>query len=337
MTTSSVEAAIARLGIIGGRAVDRLTDAYTKAERSAHPRRHPPSPRSHRQSAKRAARRRGDSRRRRRRRRCHGVSCGRSSHPQDTATATLALDALVATTLESTHDRRLRQAAFDALHEVPPDVRRATWLEALRSDPRYRSDDAADAITMRRRGGGASGGRVDRCRSRDDCPTTPEALREALAVTWRVGAAQYPARDGRCRARPRTGRRRCGRGAGGCALRGALHQALALRGSRVALYDLRETLEERPARLPTSFLAALHVLGDASCLEPIGAAWAAGGSRHDRRRRTLAAAAGIGLQGHRPAREDYEATRRTQARRGALAGSAARRVSGEGAPQSQRG
>jgi hypothetical protein len=48
---------------------------------------------------------------------------------------------------------------------------------------------------------------------------------------------------------------------------------LALRGSRVALYDLRETLEDRSMRLPVSFLTALHVVGDASCLEPLASAW----------------------------------------------------------------
>ena len=65
------------------------------------------------------------------------------------------------------------------------------------------------------------------------------------------------------------------RATSGCALRGSLHQVLALRGSRLALYDLRESLEGAPARLPASFLAALHVLGDESCLEPLAAAWAA--------------------------------------------------------------
>ena len=59
------------------------------------------------------------------------------------------------------------------------------------------------------------------------------------------------------------------------ALRGALHQALALRGSRVALYDLREAVEGGGTPLPASFLAALHVLGDPSCLEPLAVAWAA--------------------------------------------------------------
>jgi hypothetical protein len=57
------------------------------------------------------------------------------------------------------------------------------------------------------------------------------------------------------------------------AVRGSLHQALAIRESRVALYDLRETVEGSPGPLPASFLAALHSLGDASCLEPLAAAW----------------------------------------------------------------
>jgi hypothetical protein len=61
--------------------------------------------------------------------------------------------------------------------------------------------------------------------------------------------------------------------AGWQSLRGALHQALALRGSRVAVYDLRETVAQAQGPLPTSFLAALHVIGDESCLEPIAAAY----------------------------------------------------------------
>jgi hypothetical protein len=51
-----------------------------------------------------------------------------------------------------------------------------------------------------------------------------------------------------------------------------LHQALAFRGSRVAVYDLRETLAEAKEPLPASFLAALHVVGDKSCLKPVAAA-----------------------------------------------------------------
>jgi hypothetical protein len=57
-------------------------------------------------------------------------------------------------------------------------------------------------------------------------------------------------------------------------VRGALHQAIAQRGSRVALYDLRETLTAADGPLPLSFLAALQTVGDASCLEPLAAAFA---------------------------------------------------------------
>ncbi len=57
-------------------------------------------------------------------------------------------------------------------------------------------------------------------------------------------------------------------------VRAAVHEALASRGSRVALYDLRETVESAPGSLPAPFLAAIAAIGDASCLEPLAAALA---------------------------------------------------------------
>jgi hypothetical protein len=57
------------------------------------------------------------------------------------------------------------------------------------------------------------------------------------------------------------------------AVRGLLHQLLAARGSRLALYDLREAFERARAPLPVGFLAAAAAIGDASCLEPVAAAW----------------------------------------------------------------
>jgi hypothetical protein len=56
-------------------------------------------------------------------------------------------------------------------------------------------------------------------------------------------------------------------------VRGLAHQALAARGSRLALYDLRETLEHAGGPLPVGFLAAAAAIGDAACLEPLAAAW----------------------------------------------------------------
>ena len=58
------------------------------------------------------------------------------------------------------------------------------------------------------------------------------------------------------------------------AARGAVHQALALRGSRVALYDLRETFERATGPLPSPFLAAVTIVGDESCVEPLASAYA---------------------------------------------------------------
>mgnify|MGYP006273219269 FL=1 len=59
------------------------------------------------------------------------------------------------------------------------------------------------------------------------------------------------------------------------AVRGQLHQHLAARGSRLAVYDLRESLERSHAPLPVGFLAAAAAVGDLSCLEPIAASWIA--------------------------------------------------------------
>jgi HEAT repeat protein len=56
--------------------------------------------------------------------------------------------------------------------------------------------------------------------------------------------------------------------------RGAAHVALARRGSRLALYDLRESLERAKTPLPVEFMAALSLAGDATCLESIAAAHA---------------------------------------------------------------
>jgi HEAT repeat protein len=55
-------------------------------------------------------------------------------------------------------------------------------------------------------------------------------------------------------------------------VRGAAHVALALRGSRVAAYDLRETVREATAPLPDDFLRALGEIGDADALDDLAAA-----------------------------------------------------------------
>ena len=60
-----------------------------------------------------------------------------------------------------------------------------------------------------------------------------------------------------------------------------MHQALAARNSRLAVYDLRDSLLEAE-RLPVTFLAALEEVGDASCLENLAAAYDASSRSGDR-------------------------------------------------------
>jgi hypothetical protein len=190
--------------------------------------------------------------------------------------AAAALDTLVATTLDRRHDRRRRLAAFDALQELPDDVRTRV-AAALHGDPGGGLNDVAGVITT---AGGEAARRRDHEAVWKDAlegrlPDAPDELRAAVATraataplnTLRtlVDAVRSQERDAGT-----DGARR-----GWTALRGSLHQALAFRGSRVALYDLRETLADAATPLPTSFLTALHVLGDASCLEPLAAAWGA--------------------------------------------------------------
>lgn len=57
------------------------------------------------------------------------------------------------------------------------------------------------------------------------------------------------------------------------AARGATHQVLAERQSRLAVFDLRDTFERASARLPLGFVAAIEMVGDASCLPALAAAW----------------------------------------------------------------
>jgi hypothetical protein len=71
--------------------------------------------------------------------------------------------------------------------------------------------------------------------------------------------------------------------------RGVLHATLAAQGSKIAVYDLRETFELATGPLPLDYLNAVMTIGDASCLEPMARAWAA--AREDEWWRTRLAAA----------------------------------------------
>jgi hypothetical protein len=266
------EAAIARLAVLGARAVDRLIAAYESA-----------SDRGLKIAVLRALESGGD-------RRAIPIAREALSAGGDLGVAAAsalrglldvphgstgaeALDALVAAALNPAAERRVRLAAFEALQDMPSEIRDRV-AAALQADP----DPGlkARAVDLPRDTASAEAVWQDALEGR--LPDEPALLRGAAqtraqaaplstlqklidAIRASEGAVRPPARRTEWQA-----------------VRGALHQALALRGSRVAVYDLRETIEAARGPVPVSFLAALHVVGDPSCLEPLAAAYAKAGS-----------------------------------------------------------
>lgn len=262
------ESAIARLAILGLRAVDRLTAAYPQANREM------------RGAILRVLEAIADPR---------GLTVARQALADGgevavaavaalralldspvVSAATESFDLLVETAMDPTAERRVRLAAFDALREMPAHVRgRVAEALSADTDPGVRSGLSqiphetalAEALWS-----DAIEGNVGE---------DPAALRDALrsrGATAALGVLQKMIDAVRATEQAeRPGTRRDG----WQAVRGALHQTLALRGSTVALYDLRETLETATGPLPATFLAALHAIGDATCLEPIAAAYSA--------------------------------------------------------------
>jgi HEAT repeat protein len=102
----------------------------------------------------------------------------------------------------------------------------------------------------------------------------PDGLRRALLAEHGAGLPLTTLHGLVLRLREREEAEKPGRRAGWITTRAAAHAALAARGSRVALYDLRETLEVATEPLPVEFLTALTGIGDATCLEPLAAAYA---------------------------------------------------------------
>lgn len=261
------EAAVARLTIIGPRAVGRLLAAYeSSADRSTHlailrvleavlDERALPL-------ARQAVRDGGDIA-------VAAVGVLRALLNYGTAAIeTQALGILLELAGDPAMERRVRSEAASALQALDGRIQTSV-TEALPP-----ATSSAEALWQ-----DALDGRL---------PDDPAPLRQALdahrenaplaslrrlveAVRDREGSARHAAERTRW-----------------CELRGALHQALALRGSRVALYDLRETVARADGPLPPSFLGALQVIGDESCLEAIAAAHTRAAAAQERWRFQLA-------------------------------------------------
>jgi hypothetical protein len=156
---------------------------------------------------------------------------------------TRVIDALTTVALDTARVPRVRHAALDALSDLPQGLLQPVLDQAKLSTVWVQMDDPAAA--------------------REWLTTHPDAsLSELhdLIVHARDAAKQEPA------SRPVQE---------WLAVRGAAHAVLARRGSRVAIYDLREAFDDARGPLPLDFLAAATIVGDASCLEPMARAWAA--------------------------------------------------------------
>lgn len=193
-------------------------------------------------------------------------------HDDDEAAATTALEHLTQLALSAAAPMARRHAALDALAALP-DPLLTPILDALASDAN--PELAARGRRAPRRPPGAT---LDDVLDGKRLPDTPAAL---AALIDAAGSAA-PVTDLRraidlVRARERQEHEagRDDRRAAWMLVRGQLHRALADRDSHIALYDLRETLEQADLPLTVDFLAAVMQVGDESCLDGLAARWVA--------------------------------------------------------------
>ena len=156
---------------------------------------------------------------------------------------TRVLDALSSIAVDAQESRRVREAAIDALRQLPPAIVQPI-VETAQLEPG--PPDPGDPSAVQ-----------EWVSAHPDAPLS--ALHDLIAgVRQRETAERDEARRARWQA-----------------ARGAVHAALARRGSRVALYDLRETFERAGAPLTLDYLTAAAGVGDTTLLDALAAAWRA--------------------------------------------------------------
>jgi hypothetical protein len=181
----------------------------------------------------------------------------------------VAVDRLTAAVMDPARNDNLRIAALVALGDLERSTL-APLLAALQRDP----SEAMRAATTQ----SATVDPVDVVTRAADrgLPPDPEELGDAVARAGADIALPLLLRVIE-RVRDREASEPAAQRPEWTRVRGRAHAALAARGSRIALYDLRESLESvsaASAPLPVEFLAALSTAGDVSCLEAVAAAYA---------------------------------------------------------------
>jgi len=179
----------------------------------------------------------------------------------------VAVDRLTTAVLDTARNENVRIAALRALGDLERSTL-APLLAALQRDP----SDAMKAAT--RLSAAVDPAEVVARAADRGLPEDPEELGEAVARAGSDIALPILLRVIE-RVREREASEPAARRAKWTRVRGRVHVALAARGSRIALYDLRESLESTAsAPLPVEFLSALSTAGDVSCLEAVVAAYA---------------------------------------------------------------
>lgn len=185
----------------------------------------------------------------------------------DDANADKAFDKLTGLALDASIDSDRRVAACRALEDQPANVVKPI-LEALSNE---------SAAPVQAHAARAKAGATEPIDSLEDSelPSDPAVL---IAIIREEGAdarvTLLRALVDRVREKERATKSTAAREQW-TAARGLLHQHLAARNSRLAVYDLRETLQASSAPLPVGFLAAAAAVGDAACLEPLANSWVA--------------------------------------------------------------
>jgi hypothetical protein len=180
------------------------------------------------------------------------------------------IDQLAAVVLDRGRRDAVRAAAFTSLSGLRP-ATLGPIVEALAGDP----SPVLTALASSRQDAGRTLGPLALLKraATGTLPDDPAALRLALGpIAGRLSLPDLAAIVGVVRDRERVAPP--AQRPAWIAARASVHAALAHRGSRLALYDLRETLEGASGPLPVEFIATLVEIGDAACLEAIAAAHA---------------------------------------------------------------
>lgn len=202
----------------------------------------------------------------------------------DSHVSATALDALTATLLDTSRPDIVRLRAFDAITGTAD--RSSTYdtdiVEPLRAQLRRDTSAALrEAAGGDQDGAGEHGGDIDRAPDAEldailarDLPGSPEEFRLLIAAagtdapltTIHRAIERVRAHETSVAADDVEPWR---------VVRATAHLALAARGSRLAVYDLREALEKLGAHTPVGMLSALQQVGDASVLDEVADAWQA--------------------------------------------------------------